>query len=348
MYRFLRPVTLILGLLLALSFAFNPLESKLYNAMMRPPEPVTRVDEELTENKPNLGSAEIVPLNSTIQPSPIHEVNPSSTATVLPTATFTVTPTPTQTLTPTSNPTVKPTDLPTLSPDDWEKWPVMPNVYEGNRQLYQISLEKGVTDPHAFSVLGDCQSEAEAFLGVFDTSPALVKTMADDLQAIIAQYSGSFNRYNPAAKSGSSAGSLLYPPWNDNKEGKCANGETPIDCELRVHRPSIVFIHIGTHFETPERNLSYMTTIIKKVLAAGAVPVMVTKADNLENNEFVNMNIARLAAEFGLPTWNFWASIQDLPSQGLKINGMHLTDPGNVVHQIGALRALEAVWHAVR
>ncbi len=349
MSRLIRPVTLILGLLLALSFALIPLEGELYKAMVRPPEPVIPLDEELPESTPITTLAEVVPLSSSTNlPSPTIEVLPSSTATVMPSATFTVTPVPTQTATPTTTPTLKPTATPTLSPDVWKNWPVMPSVNEDIRLLYQVSVEKGLTDPHAFSVLGDCQSEAEAFLGVFDTSPTLVKTMADDLQAIIAQYSGSFNRYNPAAKSGSSAGSLLYAPWNDNKEGKCKNGETPIDCELRVHRPSIVFVHIGTHFETPDRNLAYMKTIIKKVIAAGAVPVMVTKADNLEHNEFVNKNIARLAAEFGLPTWNFWASVQDLPSQGLKVNGMHLTDAGNVVHQMGALRALEAVWNALR
>ena len=228
-------------------------------------------------------------------------------------------------------------------------FPAMPGgVSQTLRNAYLAGVAEGRIDPHAFSIFGDCQGEADAYLGVFDTSPGLVEKMADDLKEFVRQFSGSFSRYNPAAKSGSSAGSLLYAPWNDNKEGKCAKGESPVDCELRVHRPSIVFIQLGTHFETPDRNLAYLTTIIKKVQAKGAVPILVTKADNLEGNNFVNRNIATLASKFDLPLWNFWASVQGLPSRGLEPNGMHLTKSGNTVHQIDALRVLGLVWQSAQ
>ena len=74
---------------------------------------------------------------------------------------------------------------------------------------------------------------------------------------------------------------------------------------------------------------------------------MVTKADNLELNEFVNENITDLAVEYGLPLWNFWSSVQDLPSHGLQPDLMHLTDAENGVHQVDALRVLGIVWEAV-
>jgi hypothetical protein len=240
--------------------------------------------------------------------------------------------------------------LPTLDPAVWKSWPVFPGAVSAQlRQAYQEAVARGSIDPQAFSVFGDCQSEADSFLGVFDTSPALVNTMNEDLQDIVAQFSGSFYRYNPAAKSGSSAGSLLYAPWNDNKEGKCQEGETPVDCELRVHQPSIVFIHLGTHFEPQARNLSYLTTIVEKILATGAVPIMVTKADHLEgSSEYVNLDIATLAVKYQLPVWNFWASVQELPDQGLQPAGMLLTKDGTTVHQVGALRMLGLVWEAVR
>ena len=192
-----------------------------------------------------------------------------------PAASATAPATPTPTIPPTALPTatLAPTLLPTLSPQTWKQWPVMPTVSAEIRQLYQRALAEGRINPRAFSVLGDCQSEAEAFLGVFDTSPGLVELMPEERREIVAQFQGSFFRYNPAAKSGSSAGSLLFAPWNDNKEGKCLPGETPVDCELRVHNPSIVFIHLGTHYEARARNYSYLGTIIEKVLATGAVPV---------------------------------------------------------------------------
>ena len=262
----------------------------------------------------------------------------------------TILPAQTATTVPSSLPTAVVAQDPTRLPaEDWKDWPIMPQyVSQTLRDAYQKAVAQGRIDPHAFSVIGDCQGESDGFLGVFDTNPGLVSTMADNLQGYIRQFAGSFNRYNPAAKSGSSAGSVLYPPWNDNKEGKCQQGETPLDCELRVHHPSIVFIQLGTHFEPPDRNLLYMSTIIQKVMATGAIPLLVTKADNLEGNEFVNGNIAKLAVEYNLPMWNFWASVQSLPLHGIKTDGMHLTTDGNTVHQVGALRVLGAIWEAVK
>jgi hypothetical protein len=289
--------------------------------------------------KPATATRTLTSIPPTKLPTAAPQITPTSTS--LPGITASVDPTPL--LDPT------PTPKTVLSPESWKTWPVMPSaVSEALRQAYQAGVAQGKIDPHAFSVFGDCQGEADAFLGVFDTSPGLVKQITPNLQEYVNQFSGSFNRYNPAAKSGSSAGSVLFAPWNDNKDGLCLEGETPVDCELRVHRPSIVFIQLGTHFEPPERNYLYLSTIIEKVLETGAVPVMVTKADNLELTGYVNQNIADLASEYDLPTWNFWSSVQGLPEQGLQPNGMHLTEAGTVTHQLGALRVLGAIWSALQ
>lgn len=215
----------------------------------------------------------------TLRPRPTSSPRP-------PTLTPTLTTAPTLNTSPqmTAPPTL--TALPTLSAALWKEWPVLPEYVSAELRLrYQSAIAQGRINSRAFSVFGDCQSEAEAFLGVFDSSPGLVETMSADRREIVAQFQGSFLRYNPAAKSGSSAGSLLYAPWNDNKAGQCLPGETPADCELRVHQPSLVFIHLGTHFETKARNFNYLSVLIEKVLATGAVPVLVTKADNLEQDE---------------------------------------------------------------
>ena len=248
--------------------------------------------------------------------------------------------------TPVPSPT--PTTIPTPDAAAWKEWSVIPTIPAEMRAIYARGLAQGTIDPNAFSVLGDCQSEAGDFLGVYENNPELVSTLSKNMQETVANFAGSFNRYNPAAKSGSSAGSLLYAAWNDNKEGKCVYGETPVDCELRVHRPSIVFIHTGTHYETQERNWYYLTIIIDKILARGAIPVLVTKADNLELDEHINQNMAKLAVKYGLPLWNFWSSVQSLPDKGLVPDLMHLTTAAHVVHRLGALDMLDTVWRAVR
>lgn len=288
--------------------------------------------------------------SQTVKPSPI----PSATATftLVPSATAVLPTKPSTTTEPSYTPTNAPTNTPTLTPTPdaaaWKEWPVIPAIPADMKAIYERGLAQGTIDPQAFSVLGDCQSESGDFLGVFENNPELVGTLPEGLQETVANFAGSFSRYNPAAKSGSSAGSLLYAAWNDNKEGTCLYGETPVDCELRVHRPSIVFIHTGTHYETQERNWYYLTIIIDKILERGAVPVLVTKADNLELDEHINQNMAKLAVKYGLPLWNFWSSVQDLPEHGLMPNGMHLTTAAHEVHRMGALEMLDTVWLAVR
>lgn len=248
--------------------------------------------------------------------------------------------------TPLPSPTPLPDVANILPPEQWKEWPVMPVVSAEMRAVYQRGLKQG-NNPRAFSVLGDCQSQPEVFMGVFDSDPEVIAALPESLRETVNHFAGSFDRYSPTVKDGTTEGALLWAEWNDNKEKKCTHGETPLDCELRVHRPSIVFIHIGTHWEA--RNYRYLKEIIERVLDHGAVPVMVTKADNRELDERVNQNIAILAAEYNLPMWNFWASVQHLPDNGMKRNSdMYLSDAGMEIHRAGALDALDAVWRAVR
>jgi len=223
---------------------------------------------------------------------------------------------------------------------------VLPVVSPELKTLYQSGLEKG-NDPHAFSILGDCQSVPEVFLGVYDRDPLLVAELSEHLQETVLNFSGSFDRYSPTVKEAATTGALLWGEWNDNLEKLCEPGETPLDCELRVHRPSIVIVHIGTHWET--RNYRYLTIIIEKILKQGAVPLLVTKADNRELDERVNQDIANLAAEFDLPVWNFWAAVQHLPNDGIYLESTwELSDQAKQIHRLSALEALDAVWRALQ
>jgi len=228
----------------------------------------------------------------------------------------------------------------------WKSLPTLPTVSDEMKAIYQLGLENG-NDPHAFSILGDCQSLPDEFLGVYDSDPAWVAALPDYLHETVLNFSGSFDRYSPTVKDGTTSGALLWAEWNDNKEGKCQYGETPLECELRVQRPSIVLIHIGTHWET--RNYRYLSIIIEQIIEHGAVPVLATKADNRELDERVNQDMAALAKEFGLPIWNFWATVQHLPEDGLYPESTwELSEEAKEIHRRSALEALDAVWRAVK
>ena len=157
----------------------------------------------------------------------------------------------------------------TATPADWKSWPILPVVSAEMRAVYRLGLENG-NDPHSFSILGDCQSLPEEFLGVYDNDSSVLAALPDPLQETVRYFSGSFDRYSPTVKNGTTTGALLWGEWNDNEENQCQPGETPLDCELRVHRPSIVIINIGTHWET--RNYRYLTIIFERIIEHGAVP----------------------------------------------------------------------------
>jgi hypothetical protein len=103
-----------------------------------------------------------------------------------------------------------------------------------------------------------------------------------------------------------------------------------------------------------------MRKIIEYSIQQSVLPVLGTKADNVEKNQAVNITIARLANEYDLPLWNFWAAVQDLPDQGLQSDGVHLTfgdtdftNPDNLkkawtVRNLNALQILEQVMNETK
>lgn len=249
-----------------------------------------------------------------------------------------------QTLTPTA------TFLPGVTPTDsqvWKTLPIVPTVDPSVREIYDYGQTLG-NDPHAFSIFGDCQSRPDAFFGVFETDPTAMESLPPELQEVVLNFQGSFNRESPTAQDGTTPGALLWPQWHRGEYG-CTFSETPVDCELRIHHPSFVIIQIGTHFES--RNIEYLRKVILQLMDAGVVPILATKADNREKDNRINRDMAMLAAEYDLPLWNFWAAVSDLPNRGLYTRSdrplqgdIYLTDEALQRHRMTGLEALDAVW----
>ncbi len=233
---------------------------------------------------------------------------------------------------------------------DWKTSPVIPTVDPTLRAIYEYGLAHG-TDPHAFSIFGDCQARPDAFFGVFETDPNAVENLSPELQETVANFRGSFNRESPTSQDGTTPGALLWTQWHRGEYG-CTFAETPVECELRIHNPSFVIIQIGTHFES--RNTEYLRKVITQLIDAGVVPILATKADNREKDERINNDMALLANEYDLPLWNFWAAVSDLPNRGLytrkdrPLQGdIYLTDEAAQIHRMTGLEVLNAVWRVV-
>jgi len=188
----------------------------------------------------------------------------------------------------------------------------------------------------------------DEFFGAFEIDPSALESLSPELRETVANFHGSFNRESPTAQDGTTPGSLLWTQWHRGEYG-CTFAETPVECELRIHRPSFVIIQVGTHFES--RNTEYLRRIIEQLIDAGVVPILATKADNRELDDRINRDMAFLASEYDLPLWNFWAAVSDLPDRGLytrddrPLQGdIYLTEDAALIHRMTGLKALNVVW----
>ena len=252
-------------------------------------------------------ATEVTPQPTAATPDSITEAaDPPATEAVLPAITF--------------------TSKPPLQKDAWMRLPAVPTeVSDAMRAVYERGLALG-NDPTHFSVIGDCQNVSSYFLSVFDQPGefSLGERYAY-LQPTIDYYQGSFSRKSLAVKGGFNVAAILSPLRADPKS--CNKNESPLDCELRTWKPSVVFVSMETWWsEKPEEEYDkYMRRVIERLLAAGSVPILATKADNLEGDHGINATIAQIASDYDIPLWNFWAAVQPLPNYGLSPDHFHLT-----------------------
>jgi hypothetical protein len=235
--------------------------------------------------------------------------------------------------------------------------PVVPTVSQTARDIYQRGLQLG-NNPNAFSKVGDCQSVTPYFLASFDYGNYTLGPYAG-LQGAIDQFDGSWARESIATNRGFNVATVFVPIWAD--PARCQRNESPLACEFRLNRPSIAIITMETWWGgDPSGYESYLRRIIEYSIARGTVPIVGTKADNMEGNGSINQVIVKLAFEYDIPLWNFWAAVQPLPDHGLHPDGFHLTWERNYYDQpaildkawpmrnLSALQAIEAVWRGVQ
>jgi hypothetical protein len=228
----------------------------------------------------------------------------------------------------------------TPAPDDWKNLPVIPGVSQTARGIYQRGLQMG-RDPHAFSKVGDCQSITTYFLSNLETPDSFDLGQYSSLQQTVDWFKGSFGRESLSVKGGFNAAAVLSPLRADPKE--CKSGESPVACEYRLHNPSIALISLEEWWVGhPENYEKYLRQIIEFSIQQGVLPVVATKADNLEGNQLINQTIARLAWEYDIPVWNFWAAVQPLPGHGLIEDGFHLTHGNNF--NFAVPRSMQTGW----
>lgn len=293
---------------------------------------------------------------------------PASSAEIPTLAPETPTPVPSQlplilsvTSTATARPTPTITSTPTLEPDAWKFMPIVPLIVsDKTRQIYAAGQLRN-NDPHAFSILGDCLSLPINLFGNYGKSPTRYNLGEYTfLQEVIDWFQPSFNRQSVTLHDGFNTAAVLSPLRADPDQ--CEPNETPLVCEYRIHRPSYALISLGTddNKTPPDVYEQRMRKIVEYTISQGVVPILATKADNREGDYAFNAILARLAYEYNIPLWNFWAAVQPLKNHGLTGDDGHLAwaDPNHLeypfsmevaipVRNVTALETLDAVWRAV-
>jgi hypothetical protein len=198
--------------------------------------------------------------------------------------------------------------------------PGIPTVSKNIKLLYKQAVKSG-RNPGAVTVIGDCNSEHPVFFGRL--AAGVVNLAADPKVQKTAQlFASSFKRPSVATSGSFSAAMAFDPTWADPEQ--CQANEGPLACELRLSNASIAMISLGTGDTFTWQDFEHhYRTIIDYALANKVVPILMTKADALEQKQggapvdHINNVVRRLGAAYGLPVIDFALAAKTLPKGGL-------------------------------
>jgi hypothetical protein len=230
-------------------------------------------------------------------------------------------------------------------PEEWRAWPVVPEISDYSQLVYFTGLANG-NDPKSFSVIGDCQSLPWRFLGRIDWDSYELPEGYAYLQPMVDWFSGDFSRAFVSVRNSATVATMFSPLWAD--PDRCKSTENPLECEFRLNNPSIVLISLGTNWQQrpPEEFEHYMREIVKFSLAHNVLPIIATKADATASDYPLNYAMARVAYDFDIPLWNFWAAVQFMPYQGMDpqdVKGIHILSSAYSFKRITAIQILHTV-----
>lgn len=259
--------------------------------------------------------------------------NTSPAATSAQTATVaTPTPPPALTAVPTSTtpPTATLIPTPTLPPVPEEIYinglppayfiSMPPETVQRSREIFELGQVLG-RNPTRFSKVGDSIVDTPEFFTWFDTGEYQLGEYTY-LQGAIDYFAGSYGRFGVALRDGLNSTAVLDPTWAD--KDLCLPNETPLACEIRLHNPALIFIHFGTNDWTGTYDAN-LRQILDYAIEQGVVPVIITKANQVEGGNGRNQIVRFLAEEYHIPVWDFDLIAATLPNRGLDQDNAHMT-----------------------
>jgi hypothetical protein len=229
------------------------------------------------------------------------------------------------------------------------------------KEIYARGQELG-HDPHAFSKIGDSTIEALNFFARFDAADEQGDYDLGEyayLERVIDYYRGSFGREGYALVRGLNTWSIFDPFWADDEA--CLGGETVIDCEFRLHNPSVVLIRLGANDRAVDLFDENLRLVVAHSIEQGVVPILATRPDQtVDEDDEINARIRKIAADFDVPLWDLAKVLATIPNDGVSVDGVHLTEfysydytdeiafeRGNGIQNLTGLLVLDAVLQSL-
>ncbi len=250
---------------------------------------------------------------------------------------------------------------------------VISGISANARAIFQHGQELG-NRANVFSKVGDSITAASYFLFPIGWGTYNLHNYSS-LQGVVNFFSSeaardnnnSFSNPSLVAYNGLSAYGALDPSvaWGE----VCEAGETPLECEYRIVRPSVALIMLGTNdmaLVSAETFRGNLERIVQISIDRGVIPVLsyIPMRDGYADSVAVfNQTIASVARAYDVPLWNYASAMQNLDANGLG-DGIHPSFPpgeiaaaadftpenlryGYTVRNLTALQVLDAIWWQV-
>lgn len=203
-------------------------------------------------------------------------------------------------------------------------------ILSNARAIYARGRRLG-NQANSFIKIGDSNTAGTAFFCTFHYGnyDLAEHTYLQDTITFFNQ-SGSFCGENVAARNGFSSFSVVDPLSAD--PSYCTPTESPLDCAIRMRRPSVAIIYLGladmatlnkTEFRT------YLNQIVRQLVNKGVIPILNTFpiADQLAflyDPEF-NTIVREVAINNRVPLIDLQQRTREYPNQGTGGDGYHLS-----------------------
>jgi hypothetical protein len=247
-------------------------------------------------------------------------------------------------------------------------------VYAHASQLVALGRRAG-NRVNVFSKVGDSITASPYFLVPVGAGGLRIGAYGNLLGVVgffsqtMARTNNSFANASLAAHDAWTTADVLNPGWA--APGICQGGETPLDCELRVTRPSVALIMFGANdvarvpLDQFRNNLNAIVAITER---HGVIPVLSTTLNRTDHADLggrigsYNAVITEIARAHSDPLWNYWLATSGLPNSGLGGDGLHPSLPGDrntaifdnshlsagaTVRNLTALQVLDALYNTV-